>query len=142
MSTARDIMHQGAECVGENDTLEKAARLMRDLQVGALPICGQDDRLKGIITDRDIVVKCIAEGGDARSMTAKQMAKGTPIWVDAGADEDEVLRLMQQNKIRRLPVMDSHRLVGMISEADLAVHLDEHRLHEFAESIYGAQPSS
>jgi CBS domain-containing protein len=142
MSTARDIMHQGAECVGENDTLEKAARMMRDLRVGALPICGQDDRLKGIITDRDIVVKCIAEGGDARSMTAKQMAKGTPIWVDAGADEDEVLRLMQQNKIRRLPVMDGHRLVGMISEADLAVHLDEHRLHEFAESIYSAQPNS
>ncbi|GAA4674631.1 CBS domain-containing protein [Phytohabitans rumicis] len=142
MSTAREIMHQGAECIGENDTLDKAARMMRDLQVGALPICGKDDRLHGIITDRDIVVKCIAAGGDPRSMTAREMAQGTPIWVDVKADEDEVLRLMTENKIRRLPVMDGHRLVGMISEADLAVHLDEHRLHAFAESIYSAQPTN
>lgn len=142
MSTARDIMHQGAECVSENETLESAARMMRDLRVGALPICGNDDRLRGIITDRDIVVRCIAEGGDPRSMTAREMAQGTPIWVEASADQDEVLQLMQRNKIRRLPVMDNHRLVGMISEADLAVHLDEHRLHGFAEAIYSAQPTT
>jgi CBS domain-containing protein len=141
MSTARDIMHQGAECIGENQTLEEAARMMRDLRVGALPICGADDRLRGIITDRDIVVRCLAEGGDARSMTAREMAKGTPIWVDVDADQDEVLQLMESNKIRRLPVMEGHRLVGMISEADLAVHLDEHSLHHFAESIYSAQPN-
>jgi CBS domain-containing protein len=142
MSTARDIMHPGAECIGEDDTLESAARMMRDLQVGALPICGNDDRLHGIITDRDIVVRCVAEGGDPRSITAREMAQGTPIWVDADADQDEVLRLMQSNKIRRLPVMEDQRLVGMISEADLAVNLDEHRLHQFAEAIYSAQPTS
>jgi predicted transcriptional regulator len=62
--------------------------------------------------------------------------------VEASADQGEVLRLMQQNKIRRLPVMDNQRLVGMISEADLAVHLDEHSLHEFAEAIYSAAPTS
>lgn len=142
MSTARDIMHPGAECIGEDDTLDSAARMMRDLQVGALPICGNDDRLQGIITDRDIVVRCIAEGGDPRGMTAREMAQGTPIWVDADADQDEVLRLMEGNKIRRLPVMEGHRLVGMISEADLATHLDEHRMHQFAESIYSARPTS
>jgi CBS domain-containing protein len=75
MSTARDLMHAGAECIGESDTLEKAARMMRDLRVGALPICGNDDRLKGIITVRDIVVRCVAEGGDPRSMTAREMAQ-------------------------------------------------------------------
>ncbi|MEJ3750731.1 CBS domain-containing protein [Actinomycetes bacterium KLBMP 9797] len=143
MSTAREIMHQGAQCVGENQTLADAARMMRDLQVGALPICGADDRLRGIITDRDIVVRCIAEGGNPESVTAREMAQGTPIWVEADADQNEVLRLMQQNKIRRLPVLDNnHRLVGMISEADLAVRLDEHSLHEFAEAIYSAQPTS
>lgn len=142
MSTARDIMHPGAECIGENDTLESAARMMRDLQVGALPICGSDDRLHGIITDRDIVVRCIAEGGDPSTMTAREMAQGTPIWVDAQADQDEVLRLMESNKIRRLPVMDGQRLVGMISEADLAVNLDERRLHQFAETIYSARPTN
>jgi CBS domain-containing protein len=141
MTTARDIMHQGAECIGENQTLEEAARMMRDLRVGALPICGADDRLRGIITDRDIVVRCIAEGGEPRSMTAREMAQGTPIWVDVDADQNEVLQLMESNKIRRLPVMENQRLVGMISEADLAVHLDEHSLHHFAESIYSARPN-
>jgi CBS domain-containing protein len=142
MSTAREIMHPGAECVNENETLETAARMMKDLKVGALPICGADDRLHGIITDRDIVVRCIAEGGDPRSMTAREMAQGTPIWVEANADQTEVLRLMQQHKIRRLPVMENRRLIGMISEADLAVRLDEHALHEFAEAIYSAEPTS
>ena len=61
MTTARDIMHAGAECIGQNQTLTDAARMMRDLNVGALPICGDDDRLHGSITDRDIVIKCIAE---------------------------------------------------------------------------------
>src|SRR4051794_9588131 len=60
MTSARDIMHSGAQCVGERETLDEAARKMRSLDVGALPICGEDDRLHGIITDRDIVVKCLA----------------------------------------------------------------------------------
>ena len=64
MATARDIMTGGAECVGENETLVDAARKMRDLDVGSLPICGDDQRLKGMITDRDIVVRCLADGGD------------------------------------------------------------------------------
>src|SRR3990170_6479988 len=67
--TARDIMTSGAECVKTTDTLVDAAKKMRDLDVGAMPICGEDDRLKGMITDRDIVTKCIAEGGDPGSAT-------------------------------------------------------------------------
>ncbi len=66
MDTARDFMSGGVECVGENETLADAARKMRDLDVGSLPICGEDNRLKGIVTDRDIVVRCLAEGGDPR----------------------------------------------------------------------------
>ena len=66
MATARDIMTGGVECVGENETLDDAARKMRDLDVGSLPICGEDNRLKGMLTDRDIVVRCLAEGGDPR----------------------------------------------------------------------------
>ena len=64
MTSVRDIMSQGAECARTNDTLVDAARKMRDLDVGALPICGDDDRLHGMITDRDIVVRCVADGGD------------------------------------------------------------------------------
>jgi len=141
MTTARDIMHPGADCIDENETLEQTAVRMRDLHVGALPICGSDDRLHGIITDRDIVVRCIAQGGDPRTATAGDLAQGTPVWVDADADIDEAMTKMIDNRIRRLPVIDRGRLVGMISEADLATHLDDQRVAQFASAIYSAPPN-
>jgi CBS domain-containing protein len=142
MSTARDVMHTGAECIDENETLATAAELMRDLHVGALPICGADNRLHGIITDRDIVVRCLADGFDPQTMTAREMAQGTPIWVDVDDEADDVLRVMMESKIRRVPVMEESELVGMISEADLAINLDENRMKQFAASVYGAPPNS
>ncbi len=63
MTTARELMTPNAECVGEDDNLVTAASKMRDLDVGALPICGDDRQLKGVITDRDIIVKVVADGG-------------------------------------------------------------------------------
>ncbi|KIQ64625.1 hypoxic response protein 1 [Kitasatospora griseola] len=140
MSTAREIMHAGATCVQESETLEAAARRMRELNVGALPICGADDRLHGIITDRDIVVKCLAEGRNPSATTAGELAQGKPITVDADADADqtEVLRLMEEYRIRRLPVIEAHRLVGMISEADIARHLNRHEVGEFVEAVCAA----
>jgi CBS domain-containing protein len=135
MTKARDIMHGGAQCIGEHETLDSAARQMRDLDVGALPICGEDDRLQGIITDRDIVVKCIADDCDPRATTARQLAQGKPITVAADADMDQVLHVMQEYKIRRVPVIDDRRLVGMISEADLARHLPEEAVGHFVEAI-------
>jgi CBS domain-containing protein len=134
---ARDIMHPGAECITENDTLEVAAQRMRDLGVGSLPICGADDRLHGIITDRDIVVRCVAEGRDPAQMRATNLAQGTVYWVDAAADVDEVLREMEAHRVKRLPVIDQHRLVGVISEADLARNLSEDRLADFVEKVFG-----
>lgn len=135
MTTARDIMHTGAECIGEHQTLQQAARRMRDLDVGALPISGDDDRLHGIITDRDIVTKCIASGTDPATVRAGQLAQGTPVTVDSAADVGEVLHLMEEHQIRRLPVIDSHRLVGMITEADLARHLPEQSVGQFVEAV-------
>jgi len=142
MSTARDVMHTGAECVDENETLSSAAEMMRDLHVGAVPICGADRRLHGIITDRDIVVRCVAEGFDPTTMTAREMAQGTPIWVDIDDDSDEIVRVMVESGVRRVPVLENHQLVGMISEADLAVHLDEGQIARFANDLYGAPPNS
>jgi CBS domain-containing protein len=142
MSRAGEIMHRGAECIGPNDTLETAARKMRDLQIGALPICGSDGNLIGIITDRDIVVRGLTEGRDARKVPAGKIGQREPVWIDASAAEDEVLRLMEENGIRRLPVMENSRLVGMISEADLAAHLNEHKLAEFVETICSAAPTA
>jgi CBS domain-containing protein len=133
---ARGIMHAGAECVGEDDSVAAAARKMRDLGVGALPICGADDRLHGILTDRDIVVKCVAEGRDPAQLRAGELAQGTLFWVEATAEVGEVLQQMEDHHIKRLPVIENHRLVGIISEADLARNLDEHRLAEFVEKVY------
>jgi CBS domain-containing protein len=142
MTTAREIMHEGVECIQEDDTLELASAKMREFNVGALPVCGPDDRLHGIITDRDIVVRCCAEGRDPRTTTAGDLARGTPIWVEADADLDEAMRRMTDNKIRRLPVIDDHhRLVGMISEADIATHLDDEHIARFASSVYAAPPT-
>ena len=109
---------------------------MRDLGVGALPICGADDRLHGILTDRDIVVKCIAEGRDPTNVRAGDLAQETLVWADAAAPVDEVLYKMENNQVKRLPVIENHRLVGMITEADLAHSLNRRRVAEFVEKVY------
>jgi CBS domain-containing protein len=135
MTNARDIMHVGIECIGEHETLDNAARRMRDLDVGALPICGDDDRLKGILTDRDIVVKCVAAGGNPAETTASSLAQGAPYTIDANSDVDQVLHLMEEHRIRRVPVLENRRVVGMITEADLARHLPEDKVGHFVETI-------
>ena len=123
MVTARDIMTPGAECVGENDSLVTAAQKMRDLDVGALPICGEDGKLHGMLTDRDIVVKCIADSGDPSSVTAGSLAQGKPVTIGADDDVSEALRTMEEHQVRRLPVIDDHQLVGMLAQADIALAL-------------------
>jgi CBS domain-containing protein len=120
MTTARDIMTAGAECARADETLADAARKMRDLDVGALPICGDDDRLKGVVTDRDLVVKCVAEGSDPRSTSVSELAEGKPVTIGADDPVDEALRTMIEYGVRRLPVIDGDRLVGMVSQADVA----------------------
>ncbi|MGW2561817.1 CBS domain-containing protein [Streptomyces sp. NPDC001514] len=136
MTTAKDIMHAGAQWIPAHETLDRAAQLMRELNVGALPIADADERLCGILTDRDIVVGCVAMGHDPSRITAGDMAKGTPRWIDANADVEEVLHEMQDHQIRRLPVIENKRLVGMISEADLAQHLPEDQIASFVEQVY------
>ncbi|GAA0932242.1 hypoxic response protein Hrp1 [Nonomuraea longicatena] len=128
-------MHPGAECIPAHETLDRAAQMMRDHNVGALPICGPDDRLTGIITDRDIVTRCIAEGRDPSKVTAGELAIGL-VWVAADATVEEALGRMEENQIRRLPVIDNHRIIGMISEADLAKHLPDDKLAEFVHRVY------
>lgn len=137
MTTARDLMNPGAECISAHETLDRAAQLMRELGVGALPICGADDRLQGMITDRDIVLKCVAEGRDPAKVTASELAMGL-VWINADATVEEALAKMEQHQIRRLPVIENHRIVGMISEADLARSLPDNLLAEFVHSIYSA----
>ncbi|MFD0277673.1 CBS domain-containing protein [Kitasatospora sp. NPDC127111] len=137
MTRASDIMHPGAECIREHETIAAAARIMKERHVGALPICGERNRLLGIITDRDIVLKCVAEGRDPAQVTAGELAEGRPMTVEADEDAEQVLRMMEQYQVRRLPVINhpEHELVGMISEADIARGLPQARLAEFVTAV-------
>jgi CBS domain-containing protein len=142
MTTAREVMIGDATCIGEQETLEEAARKMRDLDVGALPICGEDNRLKGMLSDRDIVVKCLAEGGDPRSDTAASFAEGKPVTIGADDSVEEALSTMVASGVRRLPVIDGHELVGVVSQADIARNLPEEKVGELVEAISSAAPNN
>jgi CBS domain-containing protein len=128
-------MTPDAVCIGENETLADAARKMRELDVGALPVCGEDNRLKGMVTDRDIVVRCIADNGDPQTVRASELARGKPVTIGADDPVDEALTMMKEHQIRRLPVIDGHDLVGIISQADVARHIESSRVGEVVEAI-------
>jgi CBS domain-containing protein len=138
--TARDIMTPDCRCVGENESVLDAARQLAELGVGAMPICGEDNRLKGMLTDRDIVVRVLAEGKDPASTKAGELGVGDGKTVTIGADDsiDEALRTMTEHKVRRLPVVDGHECVGIVSQADIATHIDEEKVGDLVEAISAA----
>jgi CBS domain-containing protein len=136
MTTAREVMTTGAQCIKEDQTLAEAARMMRDMDVGSLPICGNDQKLHGMLTDRDIVIRCIAEGGDCTTRRAGEFADGTLHWVSADADIDDALAIMSEHQVKRIPVLEDHRLVGMISETDLTKKIDSDRLADVVTDVY------
>lgn len=140
MSVVREFMTTNAQCVKEDQTLQDAAVMMRDLDCGSLPICGNDGKLHGFLTDRDIVLKCIAEGREARDMRASELAQGTPHWIDADANVDEAIEMMERYQIRRLPVISDHKLVGIISQGDIARNYSETRVGELVEHISAKKP--
>jgi CBS domain-containing protein len=131
-------MSGGAECVGENETLADAARKMADLDVGALPICGEDDRLKGMLTDRDIVVKAIAQGKGIEDTKAGELGEGKPVTIGADDSAEEALQTMTEHKVRRLPVIDGHDLIGVVSQADVATNLSDEETGRLVEAISAA----
>ena len=141
MTTAREIMTGDTLCASVSDTLVEAARKMAQADVGALPICGDDDRLHGMLTDRDIVVSCVAKGDDPSTVKVQSFAGET---VTIGADDpvEEVLHTMTRYKVRRLPVIDGHQLVGMVSQADVARHLPDDHIGELVEAISSAPPNN
>ena len=133
--TARDIMTQDAECVQESQSILDAAKELADRDVGAMPICGDDDRLKGMLTDRDIVVKVLAQGKDPSSTKVSEIAEGKPVTIGADDSIEDALRTMSEHKVRRLPVIDGHDLVGIISQADIARNLDDEKTGDLVEAI-------
>ena len=135
MPTAREIMTPDVTCVGEKESLADAAQKMAELDVGALPICGEDNRLRGMLTDRDIVVKAIARGREAASVMAGDLAQVKPVTIGADDGADEILRTMAEHKVRRLPVIDGHQLVGMVALADVAKALPDRNVGDLMDAI-------
>ena len=138
MTTARDIMTSGADCARVDQTVSEAAQMMRDLGVGALPICGEDDRLAGMITDRDIVLNCVAEGMDTTQVRVQDYAGDEVVTIGADDSVEEALATMSKAGVRRLPVIDGHDLVGMVSQADIARNLPEDKVGDLVEAISSA----
>ena len=134
MKTARDIMTTPAETLPPTATLTEAARRLRDLNVGSLPIL-DGDHLAGVVTDRDIVVRGIAEGLDPSSATVAEVATGAVVTVDVDDDAAEVARIMGERQVRRVPVVDGGRLVGLIAQADVARDLDARTTGDVVEDI-------
>lgn len=139
--TVRDAMHAGCECIGENQSVLDAAKRMEQLDIGAMPICGQDDHLKGMITDRDIVVRVLAQDKDPATTMAGKLAQDRLLFTRADTPIDQALSLMEEHAVRRLPVLDENkRLCGMITEADIAMHMPQERTGEMMGAIAAAQP--
>jgi CBS domain-containing protein len=115
-----EAMHKGAEWVGPDTTIADIARKMRDLDVGAIPV-GDNDRLVGMVTDRDITCRAVANGMDCNKLTARDvMTKGIVFCLET-EEVDDAIRIMEQKQIRRLPVInDKKRMVGMLSLGDVA----------------------
>jgi CBS domain-containing protein len=117
-----EVMTRGAACIRPDDSIAAAAQRMKDLDVGALPICGDDDRLKGMITDRDITVRATASCCEPGGTRVREVMTPNLIYVFEDQDIAEASRLMKENQIRRLPVLNRDtRLVGIVSLGDLAV---------------------
>jgi len=128
----RGIMTEHPSCISPSTAVGEAAARMRDLDCGALPVCDNDE-LVGIVTDRDLVIRHLAEGrqgGEIRSVMTRD-----PFTIDADAPLERAEALMVQHQIRRLPVVENGRLVGMLSQADLARHASHEQAGTLLEAI-------
>jgi CBS domain-containing protein len=125
----KDVMTHGAECVRPANSLQEAAQKMKNLDVGPLPVCGDNDRLVGMITDRDITVRAVAEACDPRTTTVKDVMTPDVVYCFEDQDVQEAARLMKEHQVRRLVVLNrDKRLVGIISLGDLAVETGDEQL--------------
>jgi CBS domain-containing protein len=118
----KDIMTRHVECVRPEDTIQAAARKMRDLDVGPMPVCGNDGRLAGILTDRDITIRATAEGKDPQACKVRDVMTPEVICVYEDQDANEAANTMQHRQIRRVLVLNrDKKLSGIVSLGDLAV---------------------
>jgi CBS domain-containing protein len=125
----KDVMTHGAECVCPTNSLQEAAQKMKNLDVGPLPVCGDNDRLVGMLTDRDITVRAVAEGRDPRATTVQDVMTPDVVYCFEDQDVQDAARLMKEHQVRRLVVLNrDKRLVGIVSLGDLAVETGDEKL--------------
>lgn len=123
----KDAMHEGAEWVTPDTPVSEIARRMRDKDIGAIPV-GENDRLVGMVTDRDITCRAVAAGKDVSKTSAREVMTKGIVYCRDTEELDDALRIMEQKKLRRLPVIDEKkRMVGMLSLGDIA-HSATHEL--------------
>jgi CBS domain-containing protein len=124
-----EVMTRHAQCIRPPESIAAAARQMKDLDIGALPVCGDNDRLVGMITDRDITVRATAAGRDPGGTRVQDVMTPGIVYVFEDQDVTEAAQLMKENQVRRLPVLDrAKRLVGIVSLGDLAVDTRDEEL--------------
>ncbi|HEX6257664.1 MAG TPA: CBS domain-containing protein [Euzebyales bacterium] len=133
-TTARDIMTGDVVTVSTTDSLMTAARRMVDGDIGSVPVC-DGDRLTGMLTDRDIVTRALVNGADLNTVTAGEIAGRRPVTADPDDALRDVVRTMARKQIRRLPVVEDGRLVGIVSQADVARTGDDEVTGELVELI-------
>ncbi len=128
------VMTRNPQCVTQKDSLQDVARLMLDCDCGALPVVGENEKLIGMITDRDIVVRVIAEGRDCSQATVRDAMTEEAHSVRENDSLESVFRIMRDNKVRRVPVVDENqRVIGIVAQADLA--LDTSRDREVGKTV-------
>ncbi len=131
----REIMTSEVEVIHPNDTLQTAARKMHDRDIGFLPVC-DGDRLIGVLTDRDIIVRALAEGMDSKAMLGRDLVTSPAIYCFDDQSVDEAAKLMHDNQIRRLVVLNRDKqMVGVVSLGDLAVNADDKLSGEVLQSV-------
>ena len=134
----RDAMTAEPRSAEPSQSLVEAAQVMKQEDVGSLPVV-EGGRLLAVLTDRDIVVRAVAKGVDLKATRVGDVASREPVTVGPEEDLDEALRLMARHQVRRLPVVDEHRLVGMLAQADVASEAKASKTGEVVEEI--SQPS-
>jgi CBS domain-containing protein len=134
---ARELMTKDPECVTESDTIQTAARRMRELNVGLIPVVddAESRRLRGVITDRDIAIRHVAEGHGGDCQVGDEMTKGSLYTVTPEDDHDTVMARMKEGQVRRIPVLEDDRLVGIIAQADLAVQTSDAEAEEVERTV-------
>lgn len=130
-----EVMTPNPQSVEPSTTVVEAAQLMRDHDVGSLPVV-ENGKVTGMVTDRDIAVRAVAEGKDPQGTKVGEVCSGDLVTIDPQQDLDEALRLMARHQVRRLPVVEEDgRLVGVVAQADVASETTDEKTGEVVEEI-------